>query len=85
MIDDAKSSTENVPVGTSQGSSISALLFILFINDLAVVSNSTKCLMFADDTSIYCFGKNLEQLYRTLNEQLKSYYGWLSMSVKLIT
>ena len=32
--------------------------------------------MFADDTSIFYFGKNLEQLYRTMNEQLKSYYGW---------
>ena len=30
MIDDAKSPTKNVPVGTAQGSSISALLFILF-------------------------------------------------------
>ena len=32
--------------------------------------------MFADDTRIFCFGKNLEQLYRTMDEQLKSYYGW---------
>ena len=76
MIDDAKSSTKNVPVGTPHDSSIGDLLLILFINDFAVVSNSTECLMFADDTSIFCFGENLEQLYRTMNEQLKSYYGW---------
>ena len=65
----------NAHFGSPQGSSRSALLF----NDLAGASNSTECLRFADDSSIFCFGENLEQLYCTMNEQLKSYYGRLDV------
>ena len=66
------SSYYSIPAGSPRGGSISALLFILFINDLANVSNNAECLMFADDTSIFCFGSNLNQLYTTMNDQLKN-------------
>ena len=71
-------STQDIPVGSPQGSSISALLFILFINDLANVSNNTECPMFADDTSIFCFGSNLNQFYTTMNNQLKIHCKWFN-------
>ena len=78
LLDGRKSSTQDIPVGSPQGSSISALLFILFINDLANVSNNTECPMFADDTSIFCFGSNLNQFYTTMNKQLKIHCKWFN-------
>ena len=74
LFDGIKFSTQDIPVGSPQGSSISALLFILFINDLANVSNNTECLMFADDTSIFCFGSNLNRS----NNQIKIYCKWVN-------
>ena len=34
--------------------------------------------MFADDTIIFCFGSNLNQLYTTMNNQLKIYCKWFN-------
>ena len=34
--------------------------------------------MFADDTSIFCFGSNLNQIYATLDNQLKIYCKWFN-------
>ena len=73
-----KSATQEILVGSPQGSSISALLLILFINDLANVSNNTECLTFADDTSSFCFGSNLNQLYSTMNNHFKNYCKWFN-------
>ena len=73
-----KSSTQDIPVGSLQGSFISALLFILFINDLVNVSNNTECLIFTDDTSIFSFGINLNQLYTTMNNQVKINCKWFN-------
>ena len=34
--------------------------------------------MFADDTSIFCFDSNLNQLHATMNNQLKIYCKWFN-------
>ena len=63
--------------GVPQGSVLSALLFILFINDIVNSSNKLFFNLFADDTSIYYKNKNVDDLYRTMNEELNKVGIWL--------
>ena len=48
----AMSSTYFLDNGTTQGSVLSSLLFIIMINDLPESSNGVKLTLFADDSSM---------------------------------
>ena len=65
-----KSQIKSITCGVSQGSILGSLLFILYINDLANVSNVLFPILFADDTSVYLEADNESDLIKTLNEEL---------------
>lgn len=44
---------QHIKCGVPQGSILGPLLFILYINDIVYASNIVKCILFADDTSIF--------------------------------
>ena len=75
-INGVNSEVERGTYGVAQGSTLSPLLFLLYINDLPC---STNCLprLFADDTCLVINSPNLGTLENLINEDLANVYKWL--------
>ena len=54
-----------------------ALLFLIYINDFASVSNKLYYVLFADVTNVFISGNYLRKLINTLHIELDKLYTWL--------
>ena len=66
-----KSTKQDITCGVSQGSILGPLLFLVYINDLATVSNAFLSVLFADDTNLFISGHDIEALCNRINEDLE--------------
>jgi hypothetical protein len=57
----------SIKLGVPQGSVLGPLFFLIFINDLAFISELV-CKMFADDTTLVDADEHLETLIRRLKK-----------------
>ena len=64
--------------GIPQGSILGPILFILYIDDLSESSKRLFPILFADDTSVFIEGTNLDETIELLNEELNKITTWLS-------
>jgi hypothetical protein len=62
--------------GIPQGSILGPLLFILYVNDLPHVTDQ-KCVQFADDTTLIVHGRDINELERLANLNIKLIVTWL--------
>ena len=71
------SSYKTISCGVPQGSILGPLLFLLYINDLANVSNVIFSLLFADDSNMFVSGKNPDELVNIMNAEMTKIVNWL--------
>ena len=66
----------NINTGVPQSSILGPILFLIYVNDIKNCSN-LNILCFADDTTAYKSGPNIEDLITNVNIQLELLYTWL--------
>ena len=78
MINGVKSNKFRLNEGLPQGSCISPLLFLLFINDIDTeLHPDTLVSLFADDTAIWCqTGRNLNENIKQMQEEINKIWNW---------
>ena len=77
VVDGEVSPWSTIRMGVPQGSILGPLLFTLFINDLPSVLQSTKTMLYADDTTIYHSCPDPQQLQEALADDLLRMTSWL--------
>lgn len=76
VVTDNASSLRTVNVGVPQGSILGPLLFTLFVNDIVLVSNSSRITMYADDIALLISDKRSHEIENKCNETVSDIYDW---------
>ena len=72
-----KSNNSEIKCGVPQGSILGPLLFLLYINDLASVSEACFSILFADDSNMFISGKDVQVMSEKLISDMENIRQWL--------
>ena len=67
---------KNIKTGVPQGSSLGPLFFLIYSNDLTLVLESAKPVLYADDTTLYKSGNDIVELRNIMNTDLNNILNW---------
>ena len=71
------SSMTNINLGVPQGSILGPLMFILFMNDAVLEVEDSEFEMYADDSTLCCHAKTMQEINHLLTENSKPLYKWV--------
>lgn len=74
------SDCQSVICGIPQGSVLGPKLFILFINNVYEVVHNTNILLFADDTTFFKAGNNLDNLIDDVSKDMTMLKKWFNQN-----
>ena len=75
-----RSSKSLITCGVPQGSVLGPSLFLIYINDLINSTTKLSTILFADDTNMFCSGKDMHELEITVNSELARVQEWLTLN-----
>lgn len=78
QINNNSSSTSLVSRGVPQGSNLGPLLYIIYANDIhnAVNTDNSIIKLFADDSNLFLYHSNINELYNLAGQLCKCMYDW---------
>ena len=79
-INDSNSECLDVKCGVPQGSILGSALFILYVNDMCIVSKSLKSILFADETNLFYAGKDLDEVCTIISRELNILHIWFQVN-----
>ena len=71
------STSEYIKLGVPQGSILGPLFFIIFMNDVVLEISETQFDMYADDSTHYTSGQDVQQISTKLTEHSKPLCKWI--------
>lgn len=77
-IDNIKSKNCNITCGVPQGSVLGPILFLLYVNDIVSVSQLLRCILFADDTTLFYSGKNIKDVLQIVENEFQKIMKWFN-------
>lgn len=78
------SSVKHVPFGCPQGSILSPLLFLIYINNINQIGLSGHLTLYADDTCIFYFDKSIHNIISKAQKDLDLLSEWLKYNLLTI-
>ena len=75
-----KSEMGSISCGVPQGSILGPLLFLVYINDIANVTNDCQPILYADDTNMFVTGKDIDVMIARMNDVMQNIVQCLNVN-----